>query len=839
MKHFHLSLLILMLFLVNTVKAAETEPNNTSAQANTLALNGSNTGKINTADADWWKVTTTADGKLSLTLTKAGTKSVALALYDNNGTTVLTSSTSTTTFTKTMDGLAAGTYFIKLNASSSTDTLSYTLSNSLVLPAQANDAEPNNASSAATVIANNSTKTGHVGYYYNLKRDTSDWYKITTTSIKKLKLNLKPASGQSLTMSLYAGNAKSLIKTISNSLAFSITTDGLEPDNYYVKINATSSNGFSPYTFADSIFTSTNDSLYLPLNYRISDKIDPKGDVDWYRLTTTADGKLDLTLAPQTSKYIWVYLYDHNRTTLINSTYSNSKFTLSTDGLAEGTYYAKVIAYYATDTLKYQLADTLHVPAESNDAVANESKVTATTFNLNSSTKGHTGYYYNNKRDSVDWYKITLNGDGLLNLKLKPVNGQYVWIYLYDNNGTTLINSTYSNAEFNMATDGLAAGTYYIRVNCYYNTGFTPYVFTNTLVKPVQANDTEPNSKPSEAVSLAVNSTKTGHTGYYYNLKRDTADWYKITTTTDGMIKLKLTPHNGSYVWMYLYDNNGTTLLNSTYSNAAYSMNTDGLAAGTYYLKVNCYYNTGFTPYTLTDSLITYSYANDAEPNKRPYQAKDIAANSTVTGHSNFYYKLQRDSVDWWKLNYTGSGNLKFTVKLQPNKADGKVPYMWVYLYKDTTKAPIFSQYSNIPTTDYNLTGITKGTHYILLVPYYPSDFAAYSFGNTFSASGPVSTNSSLKAPAGDASESLSAAVSVYPNPAPKKFNIRAAKNIALTSAMLVDNNDRIVWQDGNMKLSQGKSKAVDVSRLPAGIYLLKITTGDKTTITKTIVITR
>jgi hypothetical protein len=54
-----------------------------------------------------------------------------------------------------------------------------------------------------------------------------------------------------------------------------------------------------------------------------------------------------------------------------------------------------------------------------------------------------------------------------------------------------------------------------------------------------------------------------------------------------------------------LYDNNGTTLLKSSYSNAAFDQNTDGLAAGTYYVRINSFYTTDFAPYTLKDSLFS------------------------------------------------------------------------------------------------------------------------------------------------------------------------------------------------------------------------------------------
>ena len=77
--------------VLNNVIAAETEPNNTRATADTLALNGSNTGAVNPAgEQDWWKITTNADGKLNVTLQGLSGHYMSLHIYDNNGTTQFT-----------------------------------------------------------------------------------------------------------------------------------------------------------------------------------------------------------------------------------------------------------------------------------------------------------------------------------------------------------------------------------------------------------------------------------------------------------------------------------------------------------------------------------------------------------------------------------------------------------------------------------------------------------------------------------------------------------------------------------------------------------------------------
>ena len=121
-----------------------------------------------------------------------------------------------------------------------------------------------------------------------------------------------------------------------------------------------------------------------------------------------------------------------------------------------------------------------------------------------------------------------------------------------------------------------------LKINTYYNNGFAPYRLSDTLYQPAQANDKEPDSTRALALTLAQNSSATGHIDYYYNNHRDSADWYKITTTGDGLLKLTLTTYNTQYVNAYLYDNDGVTQLNYNNTNGTIDIVTEGLGAGTY-----------------------------------------------------------------------------------------------------------------------------------------------------------------------------------------------------------------------------------------------------------------
>ena len=621
---------------------------NAFSQGGNLPLNGSVNGKIAANATDSWQVTTTTDGLLQFTITSNDPNYyVNAALYDNNGTTVLSNvgtSSPGSNVVVNIDGLAAGTYYVKVFAYSAPQTPAYTLSNAFTTAPVANDVEPNNSRNQAALLKLNDSITGHVGYYYNNHRDSTDWYKVTTT------------------------------------------TDGL------------------------------------------------------LRLKIT-------TLPSLLNAYINCTLYDNNGIIVLNSntTGGATSTTLSSDGLAAGTYYIQMSQYNNTNFVSYKLADSLFASPVANDLEPDSTPALALTLPLNGSVTGHVGYYYDNHRDSVDWYKVTTSSDGLLRLKVttepSTINA-YINYALYDNNGKTLLNSNTTGAATStiLITDGLAEGTYYVKMSQYNNTDYVSYKLADSLFAPPVANDVEPDSTRALALTLPLNGSMTGHVGYYYNNHRDSTDWYKVTIPTDGLLRLKVTTEPSTlnaYVNYTLYDNNGITVLNSSTTGAATStvLGTDGLAAGTYYVKISQYNSGDYVSYKVDDSLFTYTYAADTayEPNGKAYLANTILSNHTTTGHFGFLYDNVRDSTDWFKINYTGtSGNLNLTINLLPHLINGAVNYMNFYVYKDTSVAAVYQNTFGNTSNVVNLTGLSQGYYYLRITQYNTNDFEAYSIADSF-----------------------------------------------------------------------------------------------------------
>ena len=377
--------------------------------------------------------------------------------------------------------------------------------------------------------------------------------------------------------------------------------------------------------------------------------------------------------------------------------------------------------------------------AKANEAEPNDTPVNADTIALNGKDSGAI-----DPAGDVDWWRVTTTSDGRLSVRINNTGAGVLNLSLYDTAGVILLNGPQqveSNQMFVMQTDGLAAGTFFILVKGSSPADMSSYDISDSLFSPKQANDIEPNNSVSLAKQLKRNQTLTGHIGYYYNGIKDSADWFKITNSADGFMKVIFKSVNNDTITGNLYDKNGKTLLGSAFSTSGLTstIKTDGLAAGIYYVRITT--GKGFTPYILTDSLFTYNrYAGDHEPDKYPYQANTLPANSTATGHVSFYNNNKVDSTDYFKLNYTGSGDLKLQVDILPALSDSLVRGIRFDIYKDTLAAPVSANVLSQKNNTLNLTALTTGTYYLRVKGTRQSlgGGSAYSITDSFSVALPI-----------------------------------------------------------------------------------------------------
>ncbi|HRV52089.1 MAG TPA: pre-peptidase C-terminal domain-containing protein, partial [Bacteroidia bacterium] len=243
--------------------------------------------------------------------------------------------------------------------------------------------------------------------------------------------------------------------------------------------------------------------------------------------------------------------------------------------------------------------------------------------------------------DPDDYYSVTTSADGDLNVSITTSNGNLVYYYLYDNDGTTILSSSYLyGGSSNFTMNGIAAGSYYVRI--YASSNSNTYTVSTTLTPPPYSIDTEPNNLYTQALTLNENDTVFGHITYRYNGGTfDYIDWYKLTTTVDGNLTIGITTTTANLVYFDLYDADGTTSISTNHylygGNASYVVN--GLAAGDYYIKVFTTGN-GYNSYKLYNSKTLPLYNQDTEPNGQYTQALNMNLNDSTEGHIGHYNNL-------------------------------------------------------------------------------------------------------------------------------------------------------------------------------------------------------
>ncbi|MEP7264159.1 MAG: PPC domain-containing protein, partial [Bacteroidota bacterium] len=848
-------LLILLLgFFLAFYAKADTEPGNNSpiGTPDVLSVGGSQPGSIGPADNDdYYQLTTTADGNLTISLSNNNDAYTYIYLYDSNGATQLgsTSGSALGGIQFTSNGLAAGTYYVRVFG---TDLTNYSVSSSLATVPVANDTEPNNTPGTALTIAVNTSTTGHIAHRYNGGTfDQDDYYSVTTTADGNLTVSLTNTNNQYTYIYLYDNDGATQLGATSGSagLGISFTASGLAAGSYYVRVYGASD--YTGYTLSTSldVVPVVNDpepnntvaqATPLPINTNVTGHIGHRinGGTydlnDYYLINTTSDGNVTVSLNNTNNQFTYIYIYDNDGITQLGATSGSagSGISFTAYGLAAGSYY--VLVFGSSAYTGYTLNATLTPDPIVNDPNNNNHFANAPSFAQNDSITGHVGFRNNGGTyDTDDYFSFYSNGDYDITITLRNDNDQYTYIYLYDTDTATQLGATSGSAlnGISFTTTGLAAGTYYIRV--YGSSAYTGYVLKNSYTaNPIPAN-VEPNNTAATATPTAYNSIDQGHIGYRHpGGTFDNYDFYSFTTPVDGNITLSLTNNNNAYNYIYLYDSDGVTQLGSTSGSAqaGISVSTNGLAAGNYYAIV---YSTAYSGYTLTKTLTPTPFTADTEPNATLATALTMAPNSSLNGHiAHRYNGGSYDDYDWYKIVTTVDGDISLNLTNDNNA------YNYIYLYDSDAATQLASTSGNAQAgISVGRAGLAAGTYYAIV----------YGGGGSFS--GYTLTNTVTAAPYQNDVESNNSFVSasVLNNNASKKGHIGYRFNggaiddydywkvtMNATDSMRIDlsftNSNYAYVYFYNAALNQlyaqsgsGGSYSVFFNSLPAGDYYLVV----------------
>lgn len=200
--------------------------------------------------------------------------------------------------------------------------------------------------------------------------------------------------------------------------------------------------------------------------------------------------------------------------------------------------------------------------------------------------------------DANDWYRFTLAStaasSSVVSTAFTHADGD-LDLELYNSAGVRLkVSQGITNSE-RISLGGLAAGTYFVRVYGYRGTWNPSYSLSVTLgaAQAPTDDDYENNDTQATAANLGTLIANVNLS----NLKlRDSADWYRITTTANGTAANTATinfQHSQGNLALQLVSSTGTVLATANGTGNSESVSLAGRAAGTYYLRV--YSATGAT----------------------------------------------------------------------------------------------------------------------------------------------------------------------------------------------------------------------------------------------------
>ncbi len=416
----------------------------------------------------------------------------------------------------------------------------------------------------------------------------------------------------------------------------------------YVPVNSTIYGVCSDYSYSDTDWYKFTLSSPAKVNVQFSfNRADADGD--WYVYLYKYEGNGDYS----TLDYEDVYVYD-------------GSYTFSSLGLPAGTYFVKVYGYNSACGRQYSITPKCSYVSNW-ETEFNDEYTSADPLSM-----GTTRYGVNPTSSDDDWYKFTLNSPASVSVAFThtkaSADGDWgVYLYKY-NGGGEYAQLAYedvcvSDGNYTFPTQGLSAGTYFVKVSgCNSACGRQYGVTVNYSVgKPGKF---RVSSRGSNSLKLAWNKPA-GATGY--QLQRKSGNSYKTLATVKGT----------SYTHKSLTAGAGYTYRVRAYRTVGGKNYYSGWAYMTAYTKPAIPNLTGLSATKSGHKIkATWKKVGGSASGYQIYWAKDknfkkMVSKTTVSGQK--------------KTSYTGK-----------NFTKGKRYYVKVRAYKTVNGNKIYGAWSNV-----------------------------------------------------------------------------------------------------------------------------------------------
>lgn len=369
---------------------------------------------------------------------------------------------------------------------------------------------------------------------------------------------------------------------------------------------------------------------------------------------------------------------------------------------------------------------------------------------------------------------------------------------------TTWANAATATTATSVAISGLTAGTVYdwrVRTNC--SAGSSSYTQAQFTTTGGSACGTafEPNETLATAGAISsgvVNSAAITTT--------TDIDYFKITTTATSNNVYNLVGPSGVDYDLYVYNSAGTQIGSSLSGTATETVSLANQAAGTYYVKV--------IGYSGANSATCYTIKATATTVTSCQSSYDVSTNGTISGAATIPFNTNitglispTGDIDNYKFVITTAGTITVTLGTLPADYDLKL------LNSAGTQIGI-SQNGSTTSETINYTA-AAGTYYAQVYGYNGNNNA--------------STCYTLKVQLGTATITAQVETTgkgilkVYPSPASDVLNVSVLGEISDMGILkVIDLNGTVVLEQ---KVTRNPQQ-VDISKLPNGVYMLKVNNG-------------
>jgi hypothetical protein len=372
------------------------------------------------------------------------------------------------------------------------------------------------------------------------------------------------------------------------------------------------------------------------------------------------------------------------------------------------------------------------------------------------------------------------------------------------NVSSTWISAATATTATSVNLGGLSASTLYdlrVRTNCASsNSAYTQAQFT-TLAAPGCASAFEPNESIAAAATISAGVANSAA----ISTSTDN-DYFRVVTTATSNNTFTLAGPSGVDFDMTIYNSGGTQIGSGTSSSANETVSLTNQAAGTYYIRIYGYNG--------ANSSTCYTITATVTPVTGCASSYDVSTNGTASGAAIIPFNTDIKGLispsgdnDYYRFNITTGGTATITLTTLPADYDIRL-----YSSDGTTQLAI-SQNGGTTSETISRT-YTAGTYYVRV----------YGYNNANNATSCYTLRVALGTASKEAELIVSGKISAFPNPVSDKVTIRVDDLKGMADIRVFDMYGKQVMQ----QTSSNSSTDMNLSKLPAGIYLIRVVSDGK-----------